>query len=58
MIVAQALNLTFEKLALDRSCPLVVALRDEKISQGRNCPEAQILIPAEVASQIANRFFH
>ena len=55
MIAAQTSNLAFEEIALHRARFFIVALRDEKISQGSNRPQAQMVFRAQMTAQIRTR---
>ena len=57
MVGSQALSLAVENLALHRARALVVALRDEKIFQYINRPQADGMITAETLPGIAYHSF-
>jgi len=57
MIRADEPHLALKKLVYRRSGSLVVALRDENISQSGNRPQAQIVILPQIAPHIADNSF-
>ena len=57
MIATQTSNLAFQELTLRRPGSFIVALSDEKISQGSKRPQVQIVFRAQMAAQIPDRSF-
>lgn len=57
MIVAQTLDSALQDFPLRRSRPFVIALGGEKIPQGGDGAQAQIMVPAETLAYVPNHPF-
>ena len=57
MIGTETPDLAFQEFALQRPSPLILAPFDEKVAQGGDCPQTQIVFRTEKTAQIPDRSF-